>query len=49
MIDAMYDVFNGNAQGADTSLERSIESHLMAIAAEQSRLSGGERVKIHKD
>ena len=49
MIDAMYEVLNGNAQGADTSLERSIESHLMAIAAEQSRLSGGERVKIHKD
>ena len=49
MIDAMYEVLNGNAQGADTALDHSIESHLMAIAAEQSRLSGGERVKIHKD
>lgn len=49
MIDAMYEVLNGNASGADTSLERSIESHLMAIAAEESRLNGGERVKIHKD
>ena len=49
MIDALYDVFNGNAQGADTSLTRSIESHLMAIAAEKSRLNGGECVKIHND
>ena len=49
MIDAMYEVLSGNAQGADTSLDRSIESHLMAVAAEKSRLSGGERVKIHKD
>lgn len=49
MIDALYDVFNGNAQGADTSLTRSIESHLMAIAAEKSRLNGGECIKIHND
>ena len=49
MIDALYNVFNGNAQGADTSLTRSIESHLMAIAAEKSRLNGGECVKIHSD
>ena len=49
MIDAMYEVLNGNAQGADTSLARSIESHLMAIAAEKSRLNGGERIKIHDD
>lgn len=49
MIDALYEVLSGNEQGADTSLDRSIESHLMAVAAEQSRLSGGERVKIHKD
>ena len=49
MIDAMYEVLNGNAQSADTSLARSIESHLMAIAAEKSRLNGGERIKIHND
>ena len=49
MIDALYEVLSGNESGADTSLSRSIESHLMAIAAEKSRLSGGERVKIHKD
>ena len=49
MIDAMYEVLTGNASGADTSLERSIESHLMAIAAEKSRLNDGERIKIHKD
>ena len=49
MIDTLYEVLNGNANGADTSLTRSIESHLMAIAAEQSRLNGGECIKIHKD
>ena len=49
MIDALYEVLSGNEQGADTSLDRSIESHLMAVAAEQSRLGGGERVKIHED
>ena len=49
MIDALHEVISGNAQGADTSLSRSIESHLMAIAAEKSRLSGGERIKIHQD
>ena len=49
MIDSLYEVINGNEENADTSLSRSIESHLMAIAAERSRLSGGERVKIHKD
>ena len=48
MIDATYEVLNGKSSGADTSLERSIESHLMAIGAEKSRLSGGERVVIHK-
>lgn len=49
MIDAVYEVLKGNADVADTSLDRSIESHLMAIASEKSRLSGGERVKIHID
>ena len=49
MIDAIYEMFVGNTSGADTSLECSIESHLMAIAAEKSRLNGGERIKIHKD
>ena len=49
MIDSLYEVLNKNTDLADTSLDRSIESHLMAIAAEKSRLSGGEMVKIHKD
>ena len=49
MIDALYEVVQGNAQSADTSLSRSIESHLMAIAAEKSRVNGGQRVKIHND
>lgn len=33
-------------ENPETSLEKSIESHLMGIAAEKSRLNGGELVKI---
>ncbi len=45
MIDALYDVITGKGGKVDTSLENSIESHIMALAAEKSRLSGGEVVK----
>ena len=31
-----------------TTLESSIESHLMAFAAEQSRLNDGEKIELHK-
>ena len=46
MIDALYEVITGNNAAVDTSLENSIESHLMALAAEESRLNGGTAVKI---
>ena len=46
MIDALYDAITGNGGAVDTSLENSIESHKMALAAEKSRLSGGEAIKL---
>ena len=45
LISTLYDVLSGNADNR-TSLERSVESHLMGIAAEESRVLGGELVKI---
>lgn len=48
LVAEMYDVLCGNSK-PKTSLRESIESHLMGIAAEDSRLSGGELVKVHKD
>ncbi|MBE7079086.1 MAG: Gfo/Idh/MocA family oxidoreductase [Clostridiales bacterium] len=46
IIDALYEVMTEKNLSADTSLEKSIESHYMAIAAEESRLKGGELVQI---
>ena len=33
---------------AETSLTASIESHLMGIAAEESRIQQGKLLKVHK-
>ena len=44
MIKTLYDIVNGSAP-ANTSLENSLESHLMAIAAEESRLQDGEVIR----
>ena len=46
IISSLYDMLNGTAPES-TSLEASIESHLMGIAAEKSRINGGELIKIH--
>ena len=46
LIGKLYEVLSGEQQAA-TSLEASVESHLMGIAAEKSRLSGGELIYIH--
>lgn len=46
LIEALYDVLEGKATSA-TSLESSIESHLMGICAEESRLQGGKLVSVH--
>ena len=47
LINQLYDMLSGNTSQA-TSLEASVESHLMGIYAEESRLQGGELMYIHK-
>ena len=47
LCDQLYDMITGNAS-ASTTLEASIESHLIALAAEESRKSGKAVDIIHK-
>ena len=46
LVNDMYDILTG-AKTEYTSLAESVESHLMGIAAEESRLDGGKTVKVH--
>ena len=46
MIRSLYDMLSGGGT-LSTSLAASVESHLMGIAAEESRLAGGALVKVH--
>lgn len=46
MIKALYDLLEGK-KCESTSLEESMESHFIGIAAEKSRLSGGKAIKVH--
>lgn len=46
MVDDLYDILTG-AKTVYTSLEESVESHLIGICAEESRLDGGKMVKVH--
>ena len=48
LIKNLYDMLEGQACSV-TSFEASVESHLMGIAAEESRLQGGTLVKVHQD
>ncbi len=47
LIKTLYEVLAGTAK-AETAFEASVESHLMGICAEESRLKGGELIYIHK-
>ena len=47
LIKELCDMLDGNAK-ASTSLTASIESHLMGICAEESRLKDGVRVLVHE-
>lgn len=47
IIKKLYEVLEGKGTAA-TSFEASIESHLMGICAEESRLQGGKLIEIHK-
>ncbi len=46
LINTMYGILTGEITDY-TTLEESVESHLMGIAAEESRLSGGKNVLLH--
>ncbi len=46
LIDALYRLVSGDKESA-TTLSASVESHLMAICAEESRLRGGTLIKLH--
>ena len=47
IVDELYDMLVGESD-VKTSLAKSVECHLMGIAAEESRKMGGELVKVHK-
>ena len=46
MIDELYDIMTGKNPQVATSIDESIESHYMALAAEESRLNGGKLIEI---
>jgi len=46
LIDSLYGMMSGDAKMV-TTLEESVESHLMGIAAERSRLAGGALEYLH--
>ncbi|MBE5747706.1 MAG: Gfo/Idh/MocA family oxidoreductase [Clostridiales bacterium] len=46
IINALYAILSGE-QSAATALEASVESHLMGIRAEESRLQGGKMLNVH--
>ena len=46
IVRGLYDMLTGKIPEV-SSLEESLESHLIGIAAEESRLRGGETVKVH--
>jgi hypothetical protein len=48
MIDNLYTILTSQNESTETSLEKSLESHYMAIAAEESRMKGGELVELDK-
>lgn len=48
MIDALYATLTNQSGKIETSLKDSLESHLMAFAAEESRLKGGKQIRIRR-
>ena len=47
LVRSIYAMLSGEYTG-ETSLEKSIESHLIGICAEESRKDGGKAVAVHK-
>lgn len=48
LICKLYDILSDRAT-AETALSASVESHLMGICAEESRLEGGRLVEVHPE
>ncbi len=48
MLDKLYEVIALRNENIDTCIENSVESHYMALAAEESRVKGGQLVEISK-
>lgn len=48
MIDELYEIMTGKNPEVATSIDESIESHYMALAAEESRLKGGQLILIEE-
>lgn len=48
IINELYDILSGKDKSS-TSLETSIESHLMGICAEESRLNDGKLIYVHQE
>ena len=47
LVNQLYSILDGE-NAAATSFEASVESHLMGICAEESRLAGGKLIYIHQ-
>ena len=48
MLDSFYEVLIGNSEEIETTLDGAMESHYMAIAAEESRLGAGKLIELEK-
>ena len=46
LMDHLYELLSGGCEQALTGLDASVESHVMALAAEASRLAGGKTVVL---
>ena len=48
MIDSIYEIMTNESEDLTTSIDKSVESHYMALAAEESRVNGGQLVELKK-
>ena len=48
MMDSLYHLLQDGGSQALTSIDASVESHVMAMAAEYSRLHKGESVELEQ-
>ena len=46
MLEEMFDMLEGSLENVSSTIKVSIETHLMAFAAEKSRLNGGKVIEI---